>query len=63
MFEGVEFAKGWRNVPDRVIVVVEAEEKMQFYGLMVKITARFSGLRYVKPHVLSENILCVDVTR
>ena len=45
MFEGVEFAKGWKNVPDRVIVVVEAEEKMQFYNVVLKIVARFGGLR------------------
>ncbi|MCJ1253250.1 hypothetical protein MMC24_001061 [Lignoscripta atroalba] len=47
MFEGVKFSKGWRNVPDRVIVVVEADEKMQFYDVVVKIVARFGGLRYI----------------
>ena len=47
MFEGVEFAKGWRNVPDRVQVIVEAEEKMQFYEVGVKVVARFGGLRYI----------------
>ena len=45
MFEGVQFAKGWRNIPDEVRIVVEADEKMQFYDVMVKITARFQGLR------------------
>lgn len=50
MFEGVEFAKGWRNVPDRVQVIVEAGETMQFYEVGVKIVARFGGLRYVSPH-------------
>jgi seipin len=50
MYEGVEFAKGWRNVPDRVQVIVEAGETMQFYEVGVKIVARFSGLRYVSPH-------------
>ena len=45
MFEGVRFAKGWRNIPDRVNVVVEADEKMQFYEVVVKIRARFQGLR------------------
>ena len=49
MFEGVKFSKGWRNVPDRVIVVVEADEKMQFYDVVVKIVARFGGLRYELP--------------
>lgn len=45
MFEGVEFARGWRNVPGWVKVVVEADEKMQFYEVGVKIVARFGGLR------------------
>jgi seipin len=45
MFEGVEFAKGWRNVPQEVKVVVEADKKMQFYEVGVKIVARFKGLR------------------
>lgn len=47
MFEGVEFLRGWKNVPDKVYVVVEADEKMQFYDVVVKVVARFGGLRYV----------------
>ncbi|MCJ1389146.1 hypothetical protein MMC18_002000 [Xylographa bjoerkii] len=47
MFEGVEFSKGWRNVPDKVQVIVEADEKMQFYDVAVKIVARFGGLRWI----------------
>ena len=46
MFEGVEFSKGWKNIPDMVKVLVEADEKMQFYEVGVKIIARFGGLRY-----------------
>ena len=46
MFEGVEFSKGWKNIPDMVKVVVEADKKMQFYDVGVKIVARFGGLRY-----------------
>ena len=45
MFEGVEFSKGWRNVPDMAKVVIEADEKMQFYEVGVKIIAKFRGLR------------------
>ena len=45
MFEGVEFAKGWRNIPQKVKVVVEADKKMQFYEVGIRIVARFSGLR------------------
>ena len=47
IFEGVEFAKGWMNIPRNVKVVVEADEKMQFYEVGVKIVARFSGLRWM----------------
>lgn len=47
IFESVEFAKGWTNVPRAVKVVVEADEKMQFYEVGVKIVARFGGLRWM----------------
>ena len=45
MFEGIQFAKGWRNIPDQARVIVEADEKMQFYEVWVKVRARFQGLR------------------
>ena len=45
MFEGVEFTKGWKNIPQEVKVMVEADKKMQFYEMGIKIVARFSGLR------------------
>lgn len=45
MFESVEFAKGWRNIPQTVKVVIEADEKMQFYDVVIKVVARFGGLR------------------
>lgn len=47
VFESVEFSKGWMNVPRFVRVVVEADEKMQFYEVGVKIVARFGGLRWI----------------
>lgn len=47
MFEGVGFRKGWQNVPQIAKVVIEADEKMQFYDVSIKIIARFGGLRYV----------------
>ena len=50
MFEGVEFAKGWANVPQGVKVTVEADEKMQFYEVGVRIIARFGGLRWILYH-------------
>lgn len=50
MLEGVEFAKGWANVPQNVKVVVEADEKMQFYEVGIRIIARLRGLRSILYH-------------
>ena len=50
MFEAVEFAKGSANVPDALRVVIEADEKMQFYEAGVRIVARFGGLRWILYH-------------
>ncbi len=47
MFEGIEFGKGWRNIPQSAKAVIEADEKMQFYEMKLNIVTRFSGLRYV----------------
>ena len=46
MFEGVEFSKGWKNVPQSVKIRVESDVKMQFYDVGIEIVARFGGLRY-----------------
>ena len=45
MFEGVEFGKGWKNIPQGARVVIEADEKMQIYELRIKIIAKLGGLR------------------
>ncbi|KAI4221360.1 MAG: hypothetical protein L6R36_006966 [Xanthoria steineri] len=50
MFEGVEFPKGWTNVPQEVKLVVEATEKMQFYEVGIRIFAKFGGLRWIMYH-------------
>lgn len=47
MFEGIEFAKGRKNVPQSVEVAVESDLKMQFYDVSIEIVARFGGLRYI----------------
>lgn len=47
MFEGVEFEKGWKNIPQSAKVTIDADEKMQIYSVEIKIMARFKGLRYV----------------
>lgn len=50
MMEGVEFAKGWMNVPQNAKVVVEADEKMQFYEVGIRIIAKLGGLRWILYH-------------
>ena len=50
MFEGVEFAKGSAHVPRSARVVVEADEKMQFYEVGVSIVAKLGGLRWILYH-------------
>lgn len=50
MFEGVEFTKGSANVPDKLKVILEADQKMQFYEAGVRIVARFGGLRWLLYH-------------
>lgn len=45
MFEGVEFRKGWKNIPQSAKVIIEADRKMQFYNVEIKFIARFKGLR------------------
>lgn len=47
MFEGVEFERGWKNIPQSAKVIIDANEKMQIYSVEIKIVARFKGLRYV----------------
>lgn len=46
MMEGVEFAKGWRNLPRSLRFEIQSEERMQVYSAKVKFAARFTGLRY-----------------
>ncbi|KAJ9649683.1 hypothetical protein H2199_000462 [Coniosporium tulheliwenetii] len=47
IMEGVEFAKGWRNVPDTARLEILGDMKMQVYSVRVIVTAHFRGLRYI----------------
>ncbi|KAI4191874.1 MAG: hypothetical protein LQ348_003380 [Seirophora lacunosa] len=47
MFEGLEFSRGSGNVAQELELVVEADEKMQFYEVGIRIVARFGGLRWI----------------
>jgi hypothetical protein len=45
MIEGIEFPKGWRNIPDQVRLELRSDERLQIYSARVEITARLRGLR------------------
>ncbi|KAH0541402.1 hypothetical protein FGG08_004092 [Glutinoglossum americanum] len=47
MMEGLQFARGWRNVPKSIRIEVQADEKMQIYNARVRFAARFAGLRWI----------------
>ncbi|KAI9825615.1 MAG: hypothetical protein M1832_000959 [Thelocarpon impressellum] len=55
MLEGVEFARGWRNVPRALKLEVQSDEKMGVYSVRVVFAARFTGLRWImhKHRILS----------
>ncbi|KAI4729618.1 hypothetical protein E4T49_02623 [Aureobasidium sp. EXF-10728] len=47
VFNGVSFAKGWRNVPDTMQIQVQSSARMQIYEANVVFKARFQGLRWI----------------
>ncbi|KAI5198281.1 hypothetical protein E4T39_06825 [Aureobasidium subglaciale] len=47
VFNGVQFAKGWRNVPDTMQIQVQSSARMQIYEANVVFKARFQGLRWI----------------
>ncbi|KAF2843323.1 hypothetical protein M501DRAFT_994219 [Patellaria atrata CBS 101060] len=46
MMERVEFARGWRNVPQSARVEIQSLERMQIYNAKLLFTAKLQGLRY-----------------
>ncbi|EED19538.1 conserved hypothetical protein [Talaromyces stipitatus ATCC 10500] len=47
MFEDIEFARGWRNVPASLRLEIQSREQMQVYGVEVNFRAKFRGLRWL----------------
>lgn len=47
MFEGIEFARGWRNVPATLRLELQSSSRMQVYSAKVLFKARFRGLRWL----------------
>ena len=47
MMEGVEFDKGWRNVPSSVRLEMRAAHPLDVYKVSVRVAARLEGLRWI----------------
>jgi len=47
MAESQSFPKGWKNVPDYVMLELQAGQEVQVYDVRVLFTARFAGLRWL----------------
>lgn len=47
IFEGVEFAKGYRNVPATLRLEIQSTHQLQIYDAKVEFRARFRGLRWL----------------
>ncbi|PSN66748.1 hypothetical protein BS50DRAFT_524159, partial [Corynespora cassiicola Philippines] len=50
VMEGVEFEKGWRNVPDSVKLELRSRAPLDVYRAEVRVVARLEGLRWVMYH-------------
>jgi len=60
MIEGIEFARGWKNIPGSLRLGIQSQERMQIYTARVRFDARFTGLRWMvyQWRVLSFLIFC-----
>ncbi|KAI9673125.1 MAG: hypothetical protein M1817_002987 [Caeruleum heppii] len=47
MMEGVEFARGWRNVPRKLRLEIQSAEKMAVYHARIRFIARLTGMRWI----------------
>lgn len=47
LWEGLEFERGWKNVPARMRVEIQSSGRMQVYYARVEWRARFRGLRWI----------------
>lgn len=45
LMEGVEFARGWRNIPATARLELQSEKKLQVYDVKIVFIARLKGLR------------------
>jgi seipin len=47
IMEGVEFARGWRNVPATARIELQSTSHLQVYDMSISFRTRLRGLRYV----------------
>lgn len=48
LFEGLEFPRGWRNVPSSLKLEIQSRDRnMQIYSCSISFRARFRGLRWI----------------
>jgi seipin len=47
LMEGVEFARGWKNIPAMARLELQSEHKLQVYDAKIVFIARLKGLRLV----------------
>lgn len=58
MFEGVEFEKGRKKIPQAAVVKIESGLGMRFNEVRIEIVAKLRGLRYVEP-MLASHETCI----
>lgn len=50
MMEGLEFDKGWKNIPSTIKLEVRSKTPLDVYKATVKFVARLEGLRWIMYH-------------
>ena len=69
MMEGVQFEKGWKNIPTRARVELQSEVKLQVYSARLEVKTRLQGLRWIMYNyrltsfaVLTFTFWCTEMT-
>nr|POF03808.1 seipin [Quercus suber] len=62
MFERVEFARGWRNLPSAMRLELHSRHRLQIYSAKATFRARFRGLRWLMyNHRIASAIFWISV--
>lgn len=62
MFESVEFARGWRNLPSTMRLELHSRHRLQIYSAKATFRARFRGLRwFMYNYRILSAIVCISV--